>query len=233
MSAAALLDDQSLLVCKCNWRQLKCDGVSALALKLPDHPSLTKLILVGVACHDDGASALAEGLCNARVKSLDISYNFFSDVGVKAFADMLRGNTSALTSLDLSGNRASDDGIVAIAEGVSRNTTLQSLALNRNNAQGDGIGLRGVGALSSMLSSTNSASVLKELHLWGSNIDNDGAALLAKGIIENASLETLDIGWNVVGDAGCFAISEALRRNEALLRIDLRNNKVRIGLSLL
>ena len=215
-------------VCKLKWQPLKCAGVAALAAQIPNHPSLTQLTLSGVACHNDGATALAAAVAqNKRLVSLDVSCNFFTDVGVASFAAMLAANNSTLESLDLSGNRASDDGVVAIAEGVSCNKTLLSLALNRNNAQGGGIGLRGVGALSSMLSSANNASVLKELHLWGSNIDDDGAALLAEGLVENASLETLDIGWNAVGDAGCFAISEALRRNEVLLRIDLRNNKVR------
>ena len=219
----------SSITCSLRWKHLGSEGVKRFA-KEAFSRNLTELDLCGVGCNDEGAKILAVAFLDSRLRTLNISSNPFSDNGFVAFADMLE-KSRTLTSIDLSGNRASDVGIVKIAESLSwlqgKNTTLRSLSLNRH-AQGQGIGMNGMRALATMLANN---AVLEDLHLWGSCIDDAGAAALAgvaegSGLANNECLTLLDLGWNFCGDGACNALAAMLRFNTTLTTLDLRNNNV-------
>lgn len=66
---------------------------------------------------------------------------------------------------------------------------------------------------------------IKELKLYGCNIDDKGALAIAHMLKENKTLEKLDLSYNHIGDEGCVAIAVALRGNETLKCLNLMGNE--------
>jgi len=75
------------------------------------------------------------------------------------------------------------------------------------------------------LALAGSASV-KIMVLKGHYIGNEGAVVLAVGLMANHSLHTLDLSGNFIGPPGAAAIAEALCHNTSLEVLHLYNNKV-------
>lgn len=66
---------------------------------------------------------------------------------------------------------------------------------------------------------------IKELKLYGCNIDDKGALALAKMLKVNKTLEKLDLSYNRIDDEGCIAIAAALRGNQKLATLNLVGNE--------
>lgn len=67
---------------------------------------------------------------------------------------------------------------------------------------------------------------LKCLNLHACNIDTDGADLLGDFLVENRTLETLDLSKNRVGNKGALYIKNALYSNSILKVLDLSYNDI-------
>ena len=63
---------------------------------------------------------------NESLRSINLSWNGFSDKGSKAISSALCKN-STLMEIDLSSNRITKEGIVYLTKAFSRNTTLEIL----------------------------------------------------------------------------------------------------------
>lgn len=66
---------------------------------------------------------------------------------------------------------------------------------------------------------------VKEIKLWGCNIDDESAIALAKMLKVNKTLLKLDVSHNHIGEDGCKAIAVALRGNETLRCLNLMGNE--------
>lgn len=66
---------------------------------------------------------------------------------------------------------------------------------------------------------------IKELKLYGCNIDDKGAIAMAKMLKVNKTLEKLDLSYNKIADEGCIAIATALRGNGKLSTLNLMGNE--------
>jgi hypothetical protein len=67
---------------------------------------------------------------------------------------------------------------------------------------------------------------LKELHLFGNQIDAEGAHFLADSLHHNISLKTLILSFNDIGDEGIKALGNALIKNSTLTKLWFPSNGI-------
>ena len=67
---------------------------------------------------------------------------------------------------------------------------------------------------------------LTYLNLYGKNIDDDRATVLAQALETNTTLQTLHLHSNNIGDDGAKALAKALETNTTLRTLDLNCNKI-------
>ena len=136
---------------------------------------------------EGGLKEIARGLLqNTSLKKLDISVNKPGMEGSVVLAEMSSCNKS-LTELNLGGCDIPEAGLREIARGLLKNTSLKKLDISHNKP-----GMEGSVALGEMLSSNKS---LTELNLWWCDIPEGGVTVLARGLLQNTSLQTL-ILWS-------------------------------------
>jgi Ran GTPase-activating protein (RanGAP) involved in mRNA processing and transport len=66
---------------------------------------------------------------------------------------------------------------------------------------------------------------LRSISLMCAELDDDAAKLLGEAIAQTTSLETLDLANNAIGDDGCVALCEGLKKNESIKHCRLWGNK--------
>jgi hypothetical protein len=146
----------------------------------------TQLSLWGNKITSDGASILADGLCNnTTLGELYLNNNFISDKGVYSLTKVLSSNNSTLKILDLGTNGITDVGAQYLADMLKNNTTLTLLALTGNK-----ISDRGVQFLAHVLTCHNTC--LEELYV-SQNIFvcNSTVDILLDMLLNNQSLKKL------------------------------------------
>ena len=177
------------------------DGVAALASGLRSiGPSLTYLGLSGNSIGNDGLSALVAALesCTS-LEELDLSLNDFSSAtaGLGTLSDWLQRDQMGLEHLTLQRCDINDEGMQALAEGAVNHC--KGLNLSKN----DSITALGLRYLSTSLQSDSCR--LESLLIGSINLRDDGAEVLARGLIGNQSLKCLHLcqvtpftpaGWN-------------------------------------
>ena len=134
----------------------------------------------------EGWIQLFKALCNnTSLKKLDITLNDLGMEGSVALAEMLSCNKS-LTELNLEWCHIPEDGFTEIARGLLQNTSLKKLDISHK------LGMEGSVALAEMLSCNKS---LTELNLRGYDIPEAGLREIARGLLQNTSLQTLNL-WS-------------------------------------
>ena len=165
---------------------LEEEGSVALAEMLSCNKSLTELSLEECCIPVAGFRQIARGLLqNTSLKKLDISHNNLRMEGSVALAEMLSCNKS-LTELNIWECDIPEAGFREIARGLIHNTSLKKLSNSRNK-----LGMEGSVALAQMLSCNKS---LTELNLMWLCIPEAGLTEIARGLLQNTSLQTLIIG---------------------------------------
>ncbi|CAB9499611.1 leucine Rich Repeat [Seminavis robusta] len=66
---------------------------------------------------------------------------------------------------------------------------------------------------------------VKELKMWGCNVDDKSSDAIARMLKVNVSLEKLDLSYNHIKDKGCVAIANALRGNTTLRCLNIMGNE--------
>jgi Ran GTPase-activating protein (RanGAP) involved in mRNA processing and transport len=88
-----------------------------------------------------GATILSKFLKNNNhnhISKIKFVNSYIGDIGGKALADLLNGNTT-ITELILSYNQIGNDGAIALAKALINNNTLNTLDLGQNNINQDGV----------------------------------------------------------------------------------------------
>jgi Ran GTPase-activating protein (RanGAP) involved in mRNA processing and transport len=177
-------------------------------------PKLTKLALGSNRIEKDGAVALASLVVGRLVVSLDLSNNRLGKKGAAAIGAALKESDCTLVELDLAGNNMCDYGAWEIGEALEMNTVLRTLEL-----KGNCIEAKGIGAICRGLQKNAS---LKRLGIGCNSIGERGALKLADAIVENQSLNVLELqGADLGGEKGASALAKALRSNTGLARLDI------------
>ena len=167
-------------------------GSVALAEMLSCNKSLTELNLRGCAIPQAGLRQIArELLHNTSLKKLNISKNKLGIVGSVALAEMFSCNKS-LTELNLSRCDIPENGLREIARGLLHNTSLKKLDISRHylSFSHNNLGMEWSVALAEMLSCNKS---LTELSLGLYDIPEDGLREIARGLLQNTTLQTLTL----------------------------------------
>ena len=185
-----------------SFSHLGMEGSVALAEMLSCNKSLTELNLQYCDIPENGLKEIARGLLhNTSLKKLDISRGYLNfshsnELGMEesvALAEMLSCNKS-LTELNICGFDIPENGLREIARGLLHNTSLKKLDISRNpdyrSFSHNNLGMEGSVALAEMLSCNKS---LTELSLGGCLIPEAGLREIARGLLQNITLQTLTL----------------------------------------
>eukprot|EP00984_Skeletonema_dohrnii_P025188 scaffold14297_cov113-Skeletonema_dohrnii-CCMP3373.AAC.6 len=177
------------------------DGVASLASGLRSiGPSLNTLRLSNNSIGNEGLLALVTALesCTS-LEDLDLSENNFSlaTAGLRSLSHWLQSNQMDLKHLDFESCRINDEGLQALSGGAAKHCKDLQLAGN------DSITPLGLRYLSTSLQSNSCR--LENLYLGWMNIGDDGAEVLARGLIGNKVLQCLHLR----DDDDDFAITRA------------------------
>lgn len=238
----ALLDSpcklQSLQLEGCDITQASCEDLSAV---LSSKPSLIEFCIGENSIGDAGTAILCQGIQNpnCKVEKLWLWECNITAAGCKELAKVI-GTKETLKEISLLGNLLTNEGVEFLCQGLKDpKTKLQS------------IWLRDCGLTAACCKSISSAlsvnSVLKELHLDGNCIGDEGVIdicegvrsssckleslwlghssltavcceALAKVIVEKTSLLELDVSYSHIGDEGVFKLCEAVKNPNCNLK---------------
>ena len=195
------------------------EGMITLASGIAAFHSLKYLDLAHNDIGDEGLQSLAVGLCsNKKLETLDLSDNgLFSAIGLRRLSDVILTALN-LELLFLSNNAINDEGMQALAVGLREHPALTRLNLSINE-----IGIEGVRALG-----TAEISSLRFLYLSNNAINDEALGVLAEGIENFISLETLDLSRNnMITSSGLAVLAPIFRReNCSLKEIDLEMTNI-------
>eukprot|EP00760_Papus_ankaliazontas_P040124 PhM_4_TR9944/c0_g1_i1/m.51531 len=175
---------------------------------------------------------------NTSVRALNLSDNVITSKGVMCLADMLEDNTT-LVELSLARNNISNDGIQTLTNVLTAsNHTVRLVDVTGN----DGLTEDVLSELQYAVLFNNQPLALKqaverlarndpELRVLDfSNFDgrhtmNDvSMRLLCAMLLNNTSVEEINIQNNSFTDVGLALLSDVLRTNNTILALDVRNN---------
>jgi len=180
------------------------DGVASLVNGLKSiGPSLKVLELISNSIGNEGLSALAALANCTSLEELDLSRNDFSmaSAGLGSLSDWLQAALLNLNELSLRSCGIDDEGLQALANGATNHC--KDLDLSEN----DSITVLGLRRLSTSLQSESCR--LEKLDLGWMDIGDDGAEVLARGLIGNKVLIRMHLCGEGEGEDDDIAITPA------------------------
>ena len=194
------------------------DVMTVLATGLASLSSLKRLILRRMSTGDQGLQDLSRALVHCNLEELCISHNMLLDSvsGMRALGTLV-AQTTNMQSLDLSSSCVTDAGLQSFVEAMSNCCSLTELCLSRNLITGNGMT-----SLSSLFRAE--CCTLCTLFLYGINIGDDGAEILANGLIGNMSLTTLSFDVSGITARGWAAFRRLLSDTSSVNNTYLSNH---------
>jgi len=193
--------------------------------------------LIGSPLNDEACAALSSELMNkAELTKLHLSENGITARGAMDLAKVVASHPS-LTSLDLWQNELGDDGASALAEAIGGKDSLIPFA-SPNVIKWGHLHVHATSRNSNtpsssssssfpFFSSSSSSSILRHLELGANSITAVGAKKLAECVSVKATLLSLRIPDNNIGDEGVIYIAKALiSPTLSLTSLDIRNNGI-------
>eukprot|EP01116_Phalansterium_solitarium_P011603 TRINITY_DN27338_c0_g1_i1.p1 TRINITY_DN27338_c0_g1~~TRINITY_DN27338_c0_g1_i1.p1 ORF type:complete len:632 (+),score=262.65 TRINITY_DN27338_c0_g1_i1:103-1998(+) len=195
----------------------------------------------------DGAAIIAEGMrYNEVLSHMDLGSNSIGFDGAAILGEALL--SSGLLHLSLSRNKIGDAGAKAIAQFIGSSRTIQSIDLSHNKigpaagrflglAMRDNQSLESINLEKNDLGSIGTKEIaealrvspsthLKVLILASNKIDERGAQDLSEMLRLNRVLVKLDLATNFLCDAGATHFGAAIRDNKTLQFLDISTNKI-------
>ena len=228
-------------------KHMKDSDARIVANILCSNKTVIQLDLSENKISDSSAERLSN--CIENNKSLiiiNISGNRVSCFGLRKMANALQHN-KILQKFDISHNNVSDDGAIAISECLKVNNTLQELNMSYNQISNFGIDSIGIalqintklllldlshnnisGDGTTIRDSLIENNSLQELNLSYNIMSNDGAVNIGKALQVNTTLQVLDISYNKITDDGACAFADYLKNNYALQDLNMAANEITI-----
>ena len=156
----------------------------------------------------------------STIRELNLHCTSIGFEDCKALSELL-ASSKHIQVLDIgSKNNLSPDSVQLIVDGLSHNTSLETL-----NMRGSNFSSENVLHLASVLRVNTR---LKELYIGSCNIQSTDSVHLAKALEENTTsqLHTLWLWNNPVGSEGAFAFASMLKKNQCLKKLHLRDDSV-------
>ena len=162
------------------------------------------------------------GPAGTRLRFLDLAHNPLDNDGGAALAGALRANAT-LTHLDLERTDLGLRALSALCGAVNEsNDTLEFLSLE--NPREFSVADEHAWPAARALGANAGLKTLK-CGKWG--LKHEGLeTIVAYGLCENTTLETLDLRCNRVDELGGAHVARALRENKTLRRLNLEENKL-------
>ena len=156
---------------------------------------------------------------NQTLQELRLAYNVLSDGCGSAIARALSNNRS-LKILDLTSNGFALASSKAFANFLESNTSrLENLSLAQNKLSSFGC--------SQIFSALSKNTTLKSLSMAGTQAHEPGQlVVLANALMNNHTLERLNLAENRLCDSACSDIAAALISNTSLLALNLFGNRI-------
>lgn len=214
-------------------------------------PTLTSLELSGTACSDVALIALTDALkLNMHIKTLHLDGNDITDEGARLLGDAIAVNMS-LTVLSLRCNSIGTRGAQFLISALELNDQLvecdtssneyiddESLKeltiLTRLNAKPRSLKKvvldlkRGTaGSILDLSRSETARAEFRELaHNEREHLDDWAAETLGFYLSSNQSVTHVDLSFHHIGDEGAFHLSEMLKKNRYVDKLNLQGNMV-------
>lgn len=202
-------------------------GAQALAEMLKTNISIEELELNGNDIDYDGIGAIAEALAvNKTLKILGLSGNYVGPAAAAVLATAIQRNSS-LQEISIKGSLLGDEGAQVLADALRRREGVKTVAVDFGN---NDISKEGAEAIAELIKASPD---LKEINLYGNNIQSAGTIAIAKafqGMTKDEgsalALEVLDLGGNDIGPEGVKVLAEALKHAPKLKTLELGNNPI-------
>jgi len=208
-----------------------------LAFDLLRNSGLVKLDLSNNGLDAEAAKHLSNALVsNQSLVKLRLHGNRVGTEGWCAIFGALRDNKdNKIESWDLQRESIGPEIAKVLAEYVSASTAVRSLNVSNNHLTNHGSDMLGVVKLCEAIKQNTS---LRALELERNGIGPEGARHLALVLEANSTLHVLGLAHNQLGGyfergnkwvrdlSGVTALAEALKQNDTLITLDLRNNNL-------
>jgi len=125
----------------------------------------------------------------------------------------------SLVKLDFQGSRLSDASMHVLCQAMTKNQSVKFWCLDFNS-------FRTKGSMQALRHMLQHNTHLEDLHLFGNQIQGQGAISLAEGLRHNRTLKTLVLSLNDIGDDGVAALAQALTYNTTLRKLWMPSNNV-------
>jgi Ran GTPase-activating protein (RanGAP) involved in mRNA processing and transport len=211
--------------------QLDAACAEAIAGLLQEDDCMTGLSVLKLGFNmipDEGGIQIARAVANnhnSRLERLELQANMMGVGTANAFADGFRNALyPSLKHLVLSQNELGNTGCQEMAQALLNNTTLKTLALAEIAMDDESC------ASLSKLFATNTS--LQHLNISDNKVTNVGCKLLANdGLSRNATLRSLSLNVNKIGNQGVVALASTLEMtcNDTLEHLNLVGNEMIMG----
>ncbi|KAL8170136.1 UNVERIFIED_CONTAM: hypothetical protein K2H54_064485 [Gekko kuhli] len=207
---------QSLQLENCRITVASCGDLGTV---LSAKPSLKELCIGENKIGDAGAALLCQSLLdpNCKIEKLWLWECDLSAASCKDLATVISTKES-LREMSLIGNDLKDEGMEHLCQGLKApKAAVQSLWLREC-----GLTAACCKSVASVLSENSS---LKELHIGGNNLQDEGVAQLCDGLMDpNCTLQSLWLGNSELTPACCDKLATVIAAKQCLKELDVSNN---------
>jgi Ran GTPase-activating protein (RanGAP) involved in mRNA processing and transport len=251
--AKSLLENYTITTLILSFYSIVDDGTAAIGSVLSNNTTITKLQLRDIRDVREISTLFHYLQYNQTITDFSLRHCTICPRGAMAMSEYFKQNTSIhelrITDTQFIGNAfqilcdhglhshtnvrrlyfinddlTSNDATQYISSILHQNSTLQELYLGENN-----IGDTGVEALVNCILKNNAITSLCHLDLRSNNITCTGAMSLQGLIVNNRSIQYLNLSNNEIGDHGIMAISRGIQQsswNCQLQQLDINTNYI-------
>ena len=200
-----------------------------LANALPEMANLSSLSLWGARTSNQKklhATEIIEALCNnSNLTNLELTYTFIGEDECEQLRRLLESSV-LIKRLGVSNNCLSSKSTTKIINGLSKNKSLEALAVGSFHDEYSGIFTPSTIEDVSHYLQPSSMCRLFSLDMCNCNLSPDSASTLATGIAVNLTLKKLVLSKNFIGNKGAVNFAKALRQNTALEVLEFDSCKI-------
>eukprot|EP00980_Cylindrotheca_fusiformis_P010211 scaffold2271_cov130-Cylindrotheca_fusiformis.AAC.6 len=195
------------------------DHMHTLLMAIMRHKNIAQLSLMGEALEEASINAIRDGIAGDAhgLQELTLTIDMPSGTTRAILSDGI--NNSSLAALDLSQCDFSPDSIDVLCAALQSNTTLKSLKFVRCRLEDD--------ELARIVGSVENNQQLAELSLALNYAEDDTMLAICNLLRSSRSrLESLNLAQQNPGMLDFLSFADALRENETLRKIDLKESFV-------
>ncbi|RNF25074.1 putative paraflagellar rod component [Trypanosoma cruzi] len=206
---------------------------------LRDNTNLLELNLGNCGFGDKGVELLAEALrLNNTIRVIAFPNNNITSRGAKKLFQCIIQHAS-LEEINLAGNRINDEAALSLLNTIRLNGNLKNVNITNNF-----IGIDYINEVEGLLLINQSPKMIRRLVVeieanepnlaslslsggTGEEYYNDASVrLLCQALLLNATVTSLDLSKNIVGDIGVASIAEMLMTNSVITHLNLSDNSI-------